>query len=368
MSWYVADAIDKAIVRTKKCLFEPFDFWKWMKLAIIVMLIGSSGGSDNIGNIFSSIDDTISNPAVYDGLDQGVASFDNFLSEHMLLFGGIFLLLILLIFFLFYVSNVMEFIFVRSLITNNIKFWEYSRRYLRKGLGLMVFRIVESIVILAIMMILFLPFVIYIFMSEETSSPVLTGTFIALTVLSMFAILLLVIVAWMIESFINLSIPVSVATNVGIFRTFLAVFRQFKKDWKQIVFYWFGRIVLVISVGVAVLIVSFILLIIVGLISLVIDLGIYYALSGTSIVWFVLGAIIFVQLMFLSLLAAFVTLPANVFLKYHMLTFVQQWYPEVELNMFDDQAIEAESFGSENVDVGSDEGEYLEEASGDEWQ
>ena len=47
MSWYAIAAVDRALSRTKKALFEPFDFWKWAKLAIIIFLIG--GGGSNFG-------------------------------------------------------------------------------------------------------------------------------------------------------------------------------------------------------------------------------------------------------------------------------------------------------------------------------
>ena len=47
MSWYGIDAVDKAVSRTRRALFEPFDFWKWVKLAIIIFLLG--GISSNYG-------------------------------------------------------------------------------------------------------------------------------------------------------------------------------------------------------------------------------------------------------------------------------------------------------------------------------
>ncbi len=45
MSWYGIDAVDKAISRTRRALFEPFDFWKWVKLAIIIFFLGGSGSN-----------------------------------------------------------------------------------------------------------------------------------------------------------------------------------------------------------------------------------------------------------------------------------------------------------------------------------
>ena len=48
MSWYGIDAVDKAFSRTRKALFEPFDLWKWAKLAIIIFLLG--GVASNYGS------------------------------------------------------------------------------------------------------------------------------------------------------------------------------------------------------------------------------------------------------------------------------------------------------------------------------
>lgn len=43
MGWYGTDAIDAALKKTKKALMEPFDFWKWIRLGIILFFIGGSG-------------------------------------------------------------------------------------------------------------------------------------------------------------------------------------------------------------------------------------------------------------------------------------------------------------------------------------
>ena len=37
MGWYGTDAVDAALKRTEKALIEPFDFWKWIRLGIILL-------------------------------------------------------------------------------------------------------------------------------------------------------------------------------------------------------------------------------------------------------------------------------------------------------------------------------------------
>lgn len=43
MGWYGLEAFNSAIKRTKKSLAEPFDFWKWIRLGIIIFFIGGGG-------------------------------------------------------------------------------------------------------------------------------------------------------------------------------------------------------------------------------------------------------------------------------------------------------------------------------------
>jgi len=45
MVWYSIDVINAAVNRTKKIILEPFDFWKWIKLGIIILFIGGGFGS-----------------------------------------------------------------------------------------------------------------------------------------------------------------------------------------------------------------------------------------------------------------------------------------------------------------------------------
>ncbi|NPE30230.1 hypothetical protein HNV12_20190 [Methanococcoides sp. SA1] len=359
MRWYVADAVDKAYSRTKKCLFEPFDFWKWMKLMVIVLLIGGAGsGYNGGGNNFSPDDSDQYGSTMMDGLNEGIASIDGSISDliasdsSMIFALGILIFVVVLILLFAYISSIMEFVLVESLRTNNVKFWEYSRKYMRKGLGLLVLRLLLAIIVLFIIAIAVLPIALPLMnMSPDTAT--FAGALISFLFLLVLIILLIAIIMSMVNSFINLSIPVSIVTDSGIFRSLLNVLGQFKREWKQIILYWFGRMIIGIVTGIAAFIVALIALLITGIVFAIIDLIIYFVLSAIagseSLVWIVLIPIVLVQIFLMILIVSFVTLPAPVFLKYHMLTFLEQWYPEIELDMFDDQQMETEEIVAENL-------------------
>lgn len=353
MTWYVVDALDKAFGRTKKCLFEPFDFWKWMKLVIIVMLIGGIGGNFNGGgNSYSSDDYNLPESGSTDSFTDVFRGFANQVptgtSQGLII--GIVVLIFVLILFFSYVSSIMEFVFVESLVSNDVRFWEYSRRYMRKGLGLFLFRVLTGILLLAIIAVMALPFVLpLIGTSGENFTDTIASNIISLIFLLISILLVTAIIGGVISSFINLSIPVAIYTESGIFRAFSYVFRQFRKDWKQIVVYWFGRILLGLVVGIAVVIISLIVMVAVGLFILFADMLLYLALSALltgsdAIIWMILVPLILIQAILFILLLAFIALPASVFMKYHMLTFLQQWYPDVEIPVFDMQQIDEELY------------------------
>jgi hypothetical protein len=332
MSWYVVDVIDKAFDRSKKCLIEPFDFWKWVKIAIIIMLIGGTGSSYTGGSNNYSPND-VDSEKMADFFENGFEdlSAPNLLSNTALLIGAAIFILLIILFFS-YVSSLMEFVFVESLVSNDVRFWEYSRMFLGNGLGLFILRFIIGLIIL----IPIIAAILLAFISTAAFSFAGTLAFIAL-VLPL--ILILALISGAIGSFINLSIPVSLYNRQGIFSALKSVFGRFMIDWKQIVIYWIGRAVLAIAVGIIVMIAAFIVILALGLISLAIDGILYFILaaigSGEIVMWIILGLVIFVQVLLLIALMLLIAVPGRVFMKYHMLTFLEEWYPEIDLPMFD---------------------------------
>ncbi|MDW7732748.1 MAG: hypothetical protein SCH66_10020, partial [Methanolobus sp.] len=105
MSWYVVDALDGAFERTRKCLLEPFDFWKWVKLALIIFLIAIGSGFNNGGGNYS-----------FD--DSDVEEFEDISAEDLGIIAAIMLFIIILLIILAYVASVMEFVLVESVVSN----------------------------------------------------------------------------------------------------------------------------------------------------------------------------------------------------------------------------------------------------------
>ncbi|MBA1341807.1 MAG: hypothetical protein C5S40_06655 [ANME-2 cluster archaeon] len=347
MTWHSIDAVDTAFKRTKSALIEPFNFWKWIKLGIIIFLLGGSvgggggGGGSNFGGTgqsFNGIGDNGESLITDSQFLEYREMFTQFLNTYLtyLLLGiGFFIGIILL---LSYISNVMEFVFVNSLVTNVVAFRAYTRQYLRQGFNLFMIRFVLGLVFLSILIISMLPVVLSILDSQGNFN---VGMFIGGMFLFVGVLLILAIVSGIIESFINLSIPMSMYQNTGIIAAFKKVLGLFKADWKQIIVYWVVRFFLGIIVGIILALAALIIFIVVFGIVFMLGLILYLLLSWAglgiedAVFWVIMapfGLVAFVLLFVFSLL---VSVPVPVFMKYHMLTFLKSWYPESGIPLFE---------------------------------
>lgn len=331
MGWYSIDAVDGAFHRTRHALFEPFDFWKWLKLGIIIFFIGGSGGSPNFsgsGQNYGGEDFTGGPSPTFDEMISQVGQFWHLYMIYILIGMAFFFGIILL---LGYISNVMEFVLVDSLVTNSVTFWAYTRKYLGPGLNLFIIRFALGILFLLLMLAAMLPVILpFINLTGEPDMGLLFGGILWILVV----IFILAVVSGIIQSFINLSIPLAMYHNTGIIAAFRKVFANFRADWKQIIVYWIVRFFLGIIAGIAVGIAAFILFLLVFGFIFVIGLLIYLVLSGLGLgiddifLWAVMipfGLVVMVLFMIFVLMAS---VPVPVFMKYHMLTFLKSWYPD----------------------------------------
>ena len=345
MTWHSIDAVDTAFKRTKSALIEPFNFWKWIKLGIIILLIGGSVGGGGGGSNFSSTGPNFNGigdngePLITDSqFFQYLEMFTQFLDTYLIYFLlgiGFFIGIILL---RSYISNVMEFVFVNSLVTNVVTFWAYTRQYLRQGFNLFMIRFVLGLAFLSILIISMLPIVLPILDSpgDLHIGMLFGGIFLLIGVL-----LILAIISGIIESFINLSIPMSMYQNTGIIAAFKKVLGLFKADWKQIIVYWVVRFFLRIIVGIIVGLAALIIFIVVfGIIS-ILGLILYLLLSwaglgiGDAVFWVIMAPFGLVAYVLLIVFFLLVSVPVPVFMKYHMLTFLKSWYPESGIPLFE---------------------------------
>lgn len=350
MSWYAIGAVDRALSRTREALLEPFDFWKWVKLAIIIFLLGgvSSYGNSSSYNIGS--EDLKNNFPIIEPGKMPDLPFD----MHNIAFGYIYQMpnlatvtaiiasLILLIFIFSYISSVMEFVFVESLVRNEVKFWAYSKRFLGKGFHLLLVRLVIWLVLLALFGIFLLPLIPLIHeVPSDFSLPASLGGILWVVGV----IIVLILLALAIDSLLSLAIPLAIYRNKGILSAFKLVLGNFRKSWREIVVYWFVRLVLEIGVAVLAILLFVVVALVLGLAFLIFDVALYFLFSSLLselLLWLLLLPFIVIELILILGILFFLSVPLSVFLKYHMLSFLEAWYEDAEIPFFDVPALEPE--------------------------
>ncbi|AKB50893.1 hypothetical protein MSBRW_1640 [Methanosarcina barkeri str. Wiesmoor] len=351
MSWYAIGAIDRALSRTREALLEPFDFWKWVKLAIIIFLLGGvssygNSSSYNIGSEDLKNNFPILEPGKMPNLPFGM---------HDTAFGYIYQVpnlativaiiasLILLIFIFSYISNIMEFVFVESLVRNEVKFWSYSRRFLGKGFRLLLVRLAIWLVFLALFGISLLPLIPLIHeVPSDFSLPASLGGILWVVCV----IIVLILLALAIESLLSLAIPLAIYRNKGILSAFKLVLGNFRKSWREVAVYWFFRLLLYIGIAVLAIFLFVIVALVLGLAFLIFDVALYFLFSSLLselLLWLLLLPFIAIELILILGILLFLSVPLSVFLKYHLLSFLEAWYEDAEIPFFDVPVLEPET-------------------------
>ncbi|WP_054865167.1 DUF7544 domain-containing protein [Methanosarcina barkeri] len=248
--------------------------------------------------------------------------------------------LILLIFIFSYISSIMEFVFVESLVRNEVKFWAYSRRFLGKGFRLLLVRLAIGLVLLALFGIFLLPLIPLI---REVSSDFSLSASLGGILWVVGVIILLILLALAIDSLLSLAIPLAIYRNKGILSAFKLVLGNFRKNWREVVVYWFVRLLLYIGVAVLAIFLFVGVALVLGLTFLIFDVALYFLFSSLLselLLWLLLIPFIVIELILILGILFFLGVPLSVFLKYHMLSFLEAWYEDAEIPFFDTPAPE----------------------------
>ncbi len=333
--WIAWAAIEGAMTKTKQMLFEPFDLTKWAKLAIILFFIGSSGGfGSNFGSNptsgnFGDFGDSQSDAELDAFVEEAVSGVSAFVDQYMTYIVLAVLAFLLVIVLLSYISNVMQFVFVESVVRNHVTIRAYIRNNLGNGLRLFILNWTLGIVFLIAIILSLLP----------ALSAIRTGDFSAVffgSLLLFFLVLVLGgIILAIIGSFINLAIPVMLYENVGILKALSKVISTAVHSIPQVLVYWIIRGVLGIIIGIAAAIIGLIVVLIAGLVLLLIGIAVYMILTllgfgfADLVVLIVLGLLFVASILVLIFLTILATVPLPVFMKYHTLLFLRNWYADI---------------------------------------
>lgn len=340
MSWYAIEVIKNAYGRTKSCLFEPFNFSKWTDLAIMQLLLALvlrlkyyspsyiHDSFESISNALASFNQTLTSNSytpVSNTIDFLVGSFESLATLFSFNSGQfdsisssatiVFMAIIFLMIIFSYVSCIMEFVFVESLVSNRVNFCNYSARFVGKGAQLFL---VRGIILLPTLILLFLP----LFWRFGVFSG---STYISYGMEIFFLATMFGLISLILDSFINLSIPLAMYCNISLISAIMEVFRKFRHDWQQILVYGIVRGLLGVIVGIPalvlmLLVITVTLLLFVFIFRIIQEPDLLILLSFNS-----LGLII-------GLLAlALVSMPFSLFMEYHLLSFMEKWYPEAAI-------------------------------------
>lgn len=357
MSWYAIDAIDRAFSRTRKALFEPFDFWKWVKIAIIIFFIGIGSnyggpgtsyqtGSEDFVNDYQNIEPG-EIPYIPSGMsDLGLSYMDS--ASSLVIIAAIVIFFILFILVFSYISSVMEFVFVEALVKNEVHLWAYFKKFLGKGFNLLLIRLALGLVFLILFVLSLLPFIpIFSIESSDFGVPALIGGifwFIGV-------IILLALIGVIISSFLSLAIPLSIYRETGILSAFRMVYRNFRKSWQEVLVYWFIRIALGIAIGILAFILFMMLTLALAIAFLIIDMILYFLFStfiSEPLIWMLLIPFVLIELLFIFGTLLLLGVPIEVFMKYHLLSFLETWFADANIPFFDKPPAEPETgFGTE---------------------
>ena len=329
--WIALAAIEGALTKTKQMLFEPFDLTKWVKLAIILFFIGSGGGgsgnfdSNPFSGNFGDFGDLYSDAELDAFVTETVSEVSAFVQQY-LTYIVLAVLVILLVTALFsYISNVMQFVFVESVVRNHVTIRAYIKNNLGNGLRLFILNWALGIAFLIITILSLLPALSAIL--DGDVSALFFGSFIPFFVVLVLSIIILSII----YSFINLAIPVMLYENVGILKALSKVTSAAAYSIPQVLVYWIIRAVLGIIIGITTIVISIVLI----LIAVLIGIAVYMILTLLGFSPFDMahllmpGFFFFAAILVLACITHLATVPLLVFMRYHALLFLQNWYADI---------------------------------------
>jgi hypothetical protein len=308
-------------------------------LGIIILFIG--GGFGSTGSNFNpgafdhpQADSKVKGPSTAEMINQITQVWHQY--QTYILIGLATIIFIILIFGL--ISSIMQFVFVEALVTNKVMVIAYFKKYMRPGFNLFIMQTILGLFFLSLFILAMLPVVQSILESSEKISfvSIMSDIFWFLIV-----VVVLSMISGIINSLIYLSIPLVIYERSGLIEAIKKIVGRAGNYWKQIVVYWVMRallwLVATIFVGIAAILLLILLVIVIAIVGIILYLLLSLLGIGTGNTWFWIvmipfGLIALIPLIVLLLLAS---VPAPVFMKSHMLLFLQSWYPDVKVPLFE---------------------------------
>jgi hypothetical protein len=302
MTLYAIDDLDDAWVATREFL-TPFSLKRLSVLAVIVLFVGGPGTSVPGGAGGGG------EPAPGAGLDV----LGQFLLENLFAIGLLvgFVLAVGLAFLL--IGSVMEFVFVESLRTDEVWFWDYARGCFEEGLRLFGFRVALGVVsLLAVAAGAGSAFL------AVGASPAIEpgGLLLALAALASAAVLVVVAV---VDAFTRaFVVPVMLVRNSGVLAAWRAFWPTLVGAWRQYLAYAVAALILEIAAGIVFgILLGFVALVLVIPLAIVVAA---VALLGAETLLVAVAVVLGLPFVLALILAALlIQVPIRTYLRYYAL-------------------------------------------------
>ncbi|MDG5778170.1 hypothetical protein VB773_01610 [Haloarculaceae archaeon H-GB2-1] len=320
MSLSALDSIDDALQATKGLLL-PFDRAIWLRLAVVMFFVGGGGGFSfpNTSNFGGS---DFGNGGGVGGTPSGQVQPPEFTPELMGLIAGFALVVLLIVLVLAVLGGIMEFVFVESLGTEEVRLKQYVSENWGRGLRLFGFRIGFGLLnLLVVVAVLAAIAAATVGFSPEQWTP---GGLIGVVLLAIPFLILDALVAGTITGFTTMFVvPIMLLEERGVLSAWRRFWPTLKTEWKEYVSYGIMAFILNIVTAIAQGIIGFVLVLVVTIPFAVVGFGLYFALGGANGVGVIVGSVILVLAVLFVLvvivLSLLVKVPFQSFLRYYAL-------------------------------------------------
>jgi hypothetical protein len=313
MKWNAFDYIGSSIEWTKHLLI-PIEMNYWFKLAFVVFFA-------NLNKSYSNLRLPVSNKNL--GSITGNVVFGSYASYSFI--GVIFFLVFIISLSIGFISNVFAFVFLQTLIQrkNRVLIKEGFYRNAANGAYLFLFRMIIGFIIFAMIIILFLPYLLAYLGNKED---IIASSSIIYGIPAFFILLFIILIASLINTILtDFVIPQMFARKNGVWQSFKSIILRIMQRKTEVFVYIIAKIGLSMLAGIISFIAVLLLLAVLSPLSFLFAILIFPALKGAGIgiILLLVPIVIFLIFAFLYLIVL-LTLPLHVFFRYFSLAVYQK--------------------------------------------
>lgn len=308
MALYAIDDLDDTWTATREFLL-PLSVKRLAVLAVIVFFVGGTGlNLPGGGGTGGPPDDTAS------GVEPGIDAVREFVLDNALAIGLIGAAILSLVLAFAFIGALMEFVFVQSLRTDEVRFWGYSRAYFASGLRLFGFRIVLGIVGFVSTLTLFGVGLVAFGVGEVQVGGLALA---ALAVLAVLAILATSLVDAFTTAFV---VPVMMVRETGVLGSWRTFWPTLVGAWKQYLAYGVAALILTIAAGIVVAMLLGIAAIAAGIpLAIVGGLTLVTVGTGETVTVVVIAALVVLFVAVMIVVGLLLQVPVQTYLRYYAL-------------------------------------------------